>query len=154
MQTVRKISVNELELLFGLFDYNDPEDMLRENTRDISEGRIDIFGLFLDDELIGELHVSYTNEDERFAVRGRRAYLFAFRINREHQGRGYGQFLINEVMSALAEDSYSEITVGVENDNERARYIYSKLGFTELVGKMHEAYQGDEYDYNLYLKRI
>ncbi len=47
---------------------------------------------------------------------------------------------------------YSEFTIGVEDDNETAVHIYSKLGFTQLVGKISEEYQGDSYEYGLYLR--
>ena len=43
---VRIINTDEIKLLFQLFDYNDPDEMIAENTRDINKGKIDIFGLF------------------------------------------------------------------------------------------------------------
>lgn len=61
--------------------------------------------------------------------------------------------MINEVISILAEKGYSEFTIGVEEDNETAMHIYSKLGFTQLIGRMSEEYQGDSYEYWLYLMR-
>ena len=59
---------------------------------------------------------------------------------------------MNKVISILAEKGYSEFTVGVEDDNETAIHIYSKLGFTQLIGKMSEEYQGDSYEFGLYMK--
>ena len=149
---IRNINMDELNLLFQLFDYNNPDEMIAENTRDITEGKIDIFGLFREDRLIGEIHAAYVHDDNRFAVRNKRTYLFAFRIHKDFQGKGYGQFLMNEVISILAEKGYSELTIGVEDDNETAIHIYSKLGFTQLIGRMSEQYQGDSYEYGLYLK--
>ena len=147
---VRAISTLELPLLFQLFDYNTPDEMLAENTKDINDGKIDIFGLFQENRLIGEIHAAYVHDDERFAVRNKRAYLFAFRVHKDFQGKGYGQLLMNEVISMLAKKGYSEFTIGVEDDNETAMHIYSKLGFTQLIGRMCEEYQGDSYEYGLY----
>ena len=149
---IRTINTDELNLLFQLFEYNDPDEMIAENTRDITEGKIDIFGLFQEDSLIGEIHAAYVHDDDRFAVRNKRAYLFAFRIHKDFQGKGYGQVLMNKVISILEEKGYSEFTIGVEDDNETAIHIYSKLGFTQLIGRMSEEYQGDSYEYGLYLK--
>ena len=58
---VRIINTDEIKLLFKLFDYNDPDEMIAENTRDINKGKIDIFGLFQDGNLIGEIHVAYVH---------------------------------------------------------------------------------------------
>lgn len=149
---VRTISADELNLLFQLFGYNNPDEMIAENTRDINDCKIDIFGLFQENRLIGEIHAAYIHDDERFAIRNKRAYLFAFRIHKYFQGKGYGQFLMNEVISKLAEKGYSEFTIGVEDDNGTAIHIYSKLGFTQFIGRMSEEYQGDSYEYSLYLK--
>ena len=65
---VRIINTDEIKLLFQLFDYNDPDEMIAENTRDINKGKIDIFGLFQDGNLIGENHIAYVHSNERFAV--------------------------------------------------------------------------------------
>lgn len=37
---VKTLSTDELNLLFRLFDYNDPDEMIVENARDIAEGKI------------------------------------------------------------------------------------------------------------------
>ena len=60
---------------------------------------------------------------------------------------------MKNVLAVLKEAGYSEFTVGVEDDNFRAIHIYQALGFNEFLLRKHEEYQGDEYDYNLYLKR-
>ena len=47
--------------------------------------------------------------------------------------------------------AYTEITTGVEEDNEVAKHIYFKFGFNKAIDKGH----GDEFDsseYTLYLK--
>lgn len=149
---IRTLNTGELNLLFQLFDYNDPDEMIAENTVDINERKIDIFGLFQEDRLIGEVRAAYVHNDERHAVRNKRVYLFAFHIHNDFQGSGYGQFLLNGVISMLMQKGYSEFTIGVEDDNETAVHIYSKFGFTQLVGKISEEYQGDSYEYGLYLR--
>ena len=52
----------------------------------------------------------------------------------------------------FTENSYSEFTVGVEDDNAKARYMYEKYDFTESVARIKESYQGDSYEYDLLLK--
>ena len=58
---IRTLNTGELNLLFQLFDYNDPDEMIAENTVDINERKIDIFGLFQEDRLIGEIRAAYVH---------------------------------------------------------------------------------------------
>lgn len=150
---VRPLMITELVMLTQFFDYNDTKAMLAENARELEAGRIDIYGLFQGGRLMGELHVKYESEDELEAVRGRRAYLFAFRVHKELQNQGAGKYLLQSVINALTKQGYTELTVGVEDDNERAIHIYQSFGFREVIARKYEEYQGDGYEYNLYLRR-
>lgn len=149
---IERLKVQDLQILTELFDYNDVRQMILECTENIQKGIADIFVLFDKGLLMGELHIFYESDDENYAVRGRRAYLSAFRVRREFQNRGYGTYLLKEVLSLLKENGYCEFTVGVEDDNFRAKHMYRKLGFDELLLRKQEEYQGDAYEYNLYLK--
>lgn len=149
---IRKITPLELPLLTQLFDYNNPAEMIEQNQRDINNGTIDIFVMFVKDRPIGELHVAYESDDER-AVKGKRAYLFAFRIHEDYQGRGYGKRLLQSVIDTLFKQGYAEFTVGVEDNNARAKHIYDSFGFNDLIARKYEEYQGDGYEYGLYLRR-
>ena len=79
--------------------------------------------------------------------------MFAFRVREDFQNKGYGTYLLKNVLAILKENGYREFTVGVEDDNFRAIHMYQALGFNELLLRKQEEYQGDEYEYNLYLKR-
>lgn len=150
---VRTLSAREIPMLTSLFKYKDINEMIAENTRDIVNGVLDIFALFDRDKIIGELRVKYISDDNRFAVKGKRAYLYAFRIHQKYQGKGFGNLLLKNVLTVLAENGYREFTVGVEDNNVRARYMYKKHGFTESVARINESYQGDSYEYDLLQKR-
>ncbi len=153
MNIVRKLKVLELPILTQLFNYKDIDDMIFENTRNIGNGIVDIFALFDDNKLIGELHVKYDNEDKDFAEKEKRAYLFALRVHKDYQGKGLGSYLLETVIDELNANGYHEFTVGVEDDNLRARYMYEKYGFIHLIARIKETYQGDSYEYDLLLKR-
>ena len=150
---IEKLAVHDLYILTELFEYNNVEQMISECAHDIQNGIIDIFVLYDKDVLIGELHVMYESDDENYAIRGRRAYMFAFRVREDFQNKGYGTYLLKTVLSVLKENGYYEFTVGVEDDNSRAIHMYQALGFTELLLRKQEEYQGDAYEYNLYLKK-
>lgn len=150
---IEKLEVHNLGVLAELFDYNDVEQMISECAHDIQNGIIDIFVLYNKGILVGELHAMYESDDENFAVRGRRAYMFAFRVREDFQNKGYGTYLLKEVLTTLKENGYSEFTVGVEDDNLRAIHMYQRMGFNQFLLRKQEEYQGDAYEYNLYLKK-
>lgn len=152
--TIRPATLTDLPRLPELFDYNDVPAMIAEHTRRMTSGEFSIFLLLDDDALLGELHVTWRCNDPRFAIDGQRAYLSAFRIRKDKQGYGYGTFLLKHVIRAIAQGMYQEITVGVEDDNARAKHMYAKLGFTERIARCRECYQGDEYEFDLLLRRL
>ncbi len=149
---IRKIKINEIHILSTLFDYNDIQDMINENTRLMENEEIDIFALFHNDKLLGELHIKYKSEDINEAIYGKRAYLFAYRVHKDYQGKGIGKNLLTQTLNMLINQGYSEFTVGVEDDNECAKHIYKSFGFSKIIARKSETYQGDSYEYNLLLK--
>jgi len=156
---IRTLRCEELPLLTRLFDYNDVNAMLSSNRRRMESGEMEIFVLFADGILTGELHVIFDNNNPSEAtgaqdtIPGVRAYLCAFRIHKDVQGRGLGQMLLESVLTELHRRGYCEFTIGVEDDNLRARHIYEKHGFTEVIARCTETYQGDSYEYDLLLRR-
>lgn len=150
---VTTLAASELHRLTELYNYNDVDEMIAQCTYEIQNNIIDIFVLADGSQLIGELHAMYQSDDDNFAVRGRRVYLFAFRIHKNYQGKGYGKYLIKEVITILKGKGYSEFTIGIEDDNLKAHHIYHSLGFNEILLRKKEEYQGDSYEYNLYLMR-
>lgn len=151
--TFRKLKIEELGILTELFNYKNIDEMIEENTENILNEVRDIFVLFYEDKLIGELHISYENENHLFAQKGKRAYLFAYRIHKDFQGKGFGKILLENTLKELENQGYYEFTVGVEDDNIRARYIYEKYGFNTVISRQKESYQGNSYEYDLLLKQ-
>lgn len=149
---IEKLRIQDLHFLTELFNYNNAEEMILQCTRDITEKKIDIFVLYCCDILIGELRIKYESDDKNYTLPGKRVYLYAFRIREGYRNRGYGTYFLKKVLQILAENNYSEFTVGVEDDNSVAIHIYQKLGFNKLLLRRKKEYQGNAYEYNLYLK--
>ncbi len=151
---VRSLTETDLPSLTQLFNYNDEAEMLRSNKEAMEKGEEEIFGLYAGERLIGELHAKYVSGDEREAVKEKRVYLFAFRVHGDFRGKGLGQHLMKKVIDILSDRGYTEFTIGVEEDNERALHIYRAFGFDKAIARKYEEYQGDGYEYDLYLKSV
>ena len=152
--TIRKIQIEELHTLVQLAEYNDTDAMIAENTKAILNNAVSIFALYVDDRLIGELRAKYKSEDILDAILNQRAYLFAYRIHENYQGEGWGKLLLTAVIDTLEKEGYKELTVGVEDDNLRARHIYEAYGFTEVIERKAESYQTASYEYDLLLRKL
>ena len=150
----RKIKIEEFEKLKELFPDNEEIWGKYKNKRlqQFEKQEIDVFVIEDNEKFIGEITVNYKSHQlETETIPNKRVYLEAFRVDKKYQGKGLGQKLINYCTDYLANRGYIEFTIGVEDDNEIAKHIYSKLGFNYAIDKGH----GDEFDpceYTLYLK--
>lgn len=154
MPVVRKMTAEELWQLEELFDYEDFSAEMAQNRREMAAGKLDIFALFDGERLLGELHAHYASEDPLFALPGVRAYLFAFRIRQQEQGKGLGKLLLHQTLEKLAGEGCREFTVGVEEDNPRAMHLYRNAGFTRCISRQEETCQGRRYEYLLLLRTL
>lgn len=152
----RKITKDEFDRLHDLFPDNEQmwskyRDM---RLKEFEKKEIDVYVIEQDNAFIGELSINYVSHDlDSETIPNRRVYLQAFRLDEKCQGSGLGQKLIQFVLSDLESQGYTEFTIGVEDDNERAKHIYFKSGFTEAIDKGY----GDEFDpsdYTLYLRSV
>ncbi len=152
--TFRKIAKAEFDRLHDLFPDDEPlwqkyRDM---RLKELDQKEIDIYVIERGDVVIGELSASYVSHTlPTEAIPGRRAYLQAFRVEKEYQGVGLGQRLLQFTLSDLERRGYTEFTIGVGEENELAMHIYFKFGFTEAIDQG----RGDKFDptdYTLYMR--
>ena len=151
----RKINPDELYKLEDLF----PGDrylwleFYDIRMKDFENHETDTYVIEYRSRFIGEVSVNYVCHDlPTEAIPNQRVYLEAFRLEKEYQGKGLGQKLIQFVLTDLENKGYTEFTIGVEDDNEVAKHIYFKYGFTTEIDKGH----GDKFDpteYTLYLRK-
>ena len=155
---IRKINIEEFDKLYDLFPDKDKKDlweMYKEvRLKELSNKETDTYVIEYNNKFIGEVSVNYISHDlETEAIPNRRVYLQAYRVDENYQGSGLGQELIKYVLDDLEKSGYYEFTIGVEEDNEKAKHIYFKYGFTEAIDEG----KGDIFDptdYTLYMRSI
>ena len=59
---------------------------------------------------------------------------------------------MKSVIETLEENGFTEMVIGVANDNLNAKHIYEKLGFTNFIRRDHSD-EEDPVDYNVYLRK-
>ncbi|MFR1710135.1 MAG: GNAT family N-acetyltransferase [Clostridium sp.] len=88
----------------------------------------------IDSSLIGELYIFWDSEDKDEANGIDRAYLCAFRIEKNLRGLGLGKKLMEKVLQRIKEKEIKEVTIAADNDDaERLTAMYKSWGFNELV---------------------
>lgn len=159
---IRIGSKNEMIHLWG--DSSSPT--LTYFTKGIETGNIEFWTIENEDDnkLIGELYIFWNSEDKDEANGKERAYLCAFRVNKEFQGHGLGKLLMQRVLSRVKERGFVEATIGADNDDiERLTIMYKSWGFSELVKMQNTDYHYIdknnkpvyyETPYPLYLNRL
>lgn len=152
----KKIQKSEFNKLKKLFPDNNEKWIKYRNQRlkQFDKNDIDIFVIEYNNTYIGEISVNYSSHNLILeTIPNKRVYFEAFRLDKKYQGYGLGQQLIGFALDDLEKRGYTEFTIGVEDNNEIAKHIYFKLGFTNPIDKGH----GNEFDpclYTLYMKSI
>jgi Ser/Thr protein kinase RdoA (MazF antagonist)/RimJ/RimL family protein N-acetyltransferase len=149
----RKINLEELDKLKNLYKYENFEEFKNQIIDEISNGIKDIYVIAENENLIGEVTVTYKSDILNETIPNIRVYLSAFRVHNDYQGQGLGQKLLKYVISELENKGITEFTVGVEDDNENAKHIYEKFDFTEIISRDEEIVRGRTYKYNLLLRK-
>ncbi|SFB38397.1 GNAT family N-acetyltransferase [Clostridium frigidicarnis] len=129
---IRIGSKEELKHLWG--NSNSPTEMYFIDG--IEKGNIEFWTVEneLDNSLVGELYIFWNSEDKDEANGKDRAYLCAFRVEKEFQGLGIGKILMQRVLNRVKEKGFRETTIGADNDNaERLTCMYKSWGFSELI---------------------
>ena len=152
---IRKILKEEFIKLKNLFPGNEELWKKYESQRlkEFNNKEIDVYVIEENEKFIGEITVNYISHDlVAETIPDIRVYFEAYRIDKKYQGKGLGQKLIEYTINDLKQKGYKEFTIGVEEDNEKAKHIYFKYGFTKAI----DYGKGDEFDpteYTLYLKK-
>ncbi|MEG0894248.1 MAG: GNAT family N-acetyltransferase [Oscillospiraceae bacterium] len=133
--------VKEIKMLFG----KNADSILDK----FNSNEIDIYAIKVSNNYVGRLIVDYKNrfldnetkENERVGI----SWLL---IEKDFRGNGYSSILMEYVINVLSDKGYTEFTVGVEPENKIAINLYSKHGFTNLIGSSEYPFE-----FNLYLKK-
>jgi len=96
----------------------------KQESKSISEalGGYSLFRLYFYDRLI--MNRLLTNHVEKDQL-----YVSNVCVDTAHQGRGIGRFLLENIISYARSKHCQSIILDVSKDNERAIYLYKKMGF-------------------------
>ena len=116
---------------------------IQQVQHEVEQGTVHFFAAMNNDEYVGRVCLKLSPADEQI-VRERLPdvpLLWALEINEPMRKMGLGTMLWNAVIDKAQELDYTQIGLGVEPDNEPARKLYEKLGFS-YEGTTHSVIMG------------
>ncbi len=107
---------------------------LTEKWREeITEGNRLVFIYKINDEFIGEGALVLDAGDPDYTIQGKRVYVSRMIVKKEYRNRGIGSEILEFLIEKAKQTGFSEMTIGVDKDNENALHLYRKFGFTEVL---------------------
>ena len=100
---------------------------------EIADGNRLVFVYKINGEFIGESALVLDTGDPDYTISGQRVYVSRMIVKKEYRGRGIGSEILEFLTNQATEMGFSEMTIGVDKDNENALHLYRKYGFTEVL---------------------
>ncbi len=86
------------------------------------------FAIYADEKLVGFCMFAFDPEEED---EDDRYWLWRFMIDKNEQGKGYGQAALQEIIRYFKENGADRLFLSTEPENELGLHIYHKAGFRE-----------------------
>ena len=100
---------------------------------EIASGNRLVFIYKINGEFIGEGALVLDAGDADYTIPDKRVYVSRMIVKKEYRNRGIGSTILDFLIEKAKEMGYSEMTIGVDKDNENALHLYRKYGFTEVL---------------------
>ena len=86
------------------------------------------FAIYADEKLVGFCMFVFNPEEED---EDDRYWLWRFMIDKDEQGKGYGQAALREIVQYFKHNGADRLFLSTEPENERGLHVYHKFGFRE-----------------------
>lgn len=107
---------------------------LTEKWREeIATGNRLVFIYKINGEFVGEGALVIDMGDPDYTLPDKRVYVSRMIVKKEYRNRGIGSEILEFLIRKAKEMGFSEMTIGVDKDNENALRLYRKYGFTEVL---------------------
>ena len=101
--------------------------------KEIADGNRLVSVYKINSEFIGEGALVLETGDPDYTIQGKRVYVSRMIVKKEYRNCGIGSEILEFLIRKAKEMGFSEMTIGVDKDNENALHLYRKFGFTEVL---------------------
>lgn len=97
---------------------------------------------FDEKQMVANARIVAIKELQKFRHRG----YFIISIINEYTNSGLGKIILNEAKQQAIENGFTQIELGLFEDNTRAKHVYEKCGFVE-IGRQPRAFKQKDGSY-------
>lgn len=161
---MKTASIEELEKIFDKKIAADPanEHIIAQKKRRMTDARnktkLFFFG-YLCGEMVTEANATISPDDVHTQnidkiMNEKTAYLSAFVTKEAYRGKGYFSKLYHFMEKELRKLGFEYLTLGVESDDAQNKARYHNWGYTELIYKGTEEFDGLKIEVEYYRKKL
>jgi diamine N-acetyltransferase len=108
---------------------------VRAIQREIAHGHRLVFICTKKSKYIGRGELVMEHSDPDYTIPHKRIHLSILCVRPEAMCQGVGSALIDHLADYCKSIGYEEISIGVNLNNQNARKLYDRKGFTEVIGE-------------------
>jgi len=152
MVRIRKGEVKDFEKLS--WGWKNSKKILKKYIEAIKKREQEFFVVEDKNNLIGEIHIFWKDKDKQKADGKNRAYLSAFGIHKDFQGKGIGTKLIGHALNYIKKKGYTQVTIGSYKDENKTQRYYNKLCFKRKIKTDTDKSIKPQKDFILFLREL
>lgn len=127
---IRSAVASDLEALEWGGEYAHYRRLFERAIDEARHGRRILLLAESDDHLVGQIFIQLATRST-FSTRGiDSGYLYAFRVKPSYRNRGVGSRLLLEAERNLSNRGFRRAVISVAKENERARRLYERWGYS------------------------
>ena len=127
---IREARESDLPALEWDGEYAHFRRVYRQAMDEVKLGRRIVLVSDVEGEVVGQIFIHLRSKWNQYFAPERTGYLHSFRVKPSFQMKGIGTRLIHEAEERLLDYDYNRVVISVAKDNDLARSIYEKLGYT------------------------
>jgi diamine N-acetyltransferase len=147
MYEIIQLKPEQFQRCSNIWDINKQNRMADYFYKQLIEGNRITFIYMENHQFIGEASLVFEQDDPQYTIPNQRIYISRMIVKEGHQNRGIGGILLSYLITYAKEKGYKEMSLGVDIDNENARYLYEKYGFNDVL------FEGED-EYGKYVKLL
>ena len=133
MGKIRKLPLKEYERCAEIWDMSENPEQAAEWKHELELGKRIIFVYEENEALLGEGALVLEKADPDYTIPGKRAYVSHMIVREEYRSRGIGGAILDVIFREAEKLGLTELSIGVNVDNEGALRLYRRKGFTHQI---------------------